>query len=129
MRHGSVGQWFYTHRLRLLWYAGGAYVLAVALLSCETLDSSRTIVAPPGVPGAEFIGTDKCANCHEEIVRDFRTATHARLKAPGANAVNAGCESCHGPGSLHAQSGGAAHLIVNPKRSPQACFQCHLEVR
>lgn len=129
MRPQRLVRWIYAHRLRLLWSVGGAYVLAVTLLSCGTLDDNRTIVAPPGVPGAEFIGTDKCANCHEEIVRDFRTATHARLKAPGANSMNVGCESCHGPGSLHAQSGGAAHLIVNPKRSPQACFQCHLDVR
>jgi hypothetical protein len=28
---------------------------------------------------------EKCANCHEEIVRDFVTATHARLKGAGAN--------------------------------------------
>ena len=40
-----------------------------------------------------------------------------------------GCESCHGPGSLHVKSGGAAHTIVNPRRSPEACFQCHLNVR
>jgi predicted CXXCH cytochrome family protein len=121
--------WFHAHRLRLLWSAGGAYILAVTLLSCGTLETNRAIVAPPGVPGAQFIGTEKCANCHEEIVRDFRTAVHARLKAPGENSVNAGCESCHGPGSLHAQSGGAAHLIVNPGKSPQGCFQCHLDVR
>jgi len=122
-------QWIYAHRLRLLWCSGGAYLLAIALLSCGTLDSNRAIVAPPGVPGAQFIGMDKCANCHEEVVRDFVTATHARLKAPGTNATNTGCESCHGPGSLHAQAGGAANLIVNPRKSPQACFACHLDVR
>jgi len=128
-RKPRLTQWIYAHRLRLLWCSGGAYLLAVALLSCATLESKRAIVAPPGVPGAQFIGMEKCANCHEEIVRDFATATHARLKAPGANAMNTGCESCHGPGSLHAQAGGAANLIVNPRKSPQACFACHLDVR
>ncbi|MGH8094402.1 MAG: multiheme c-type cytochrome, partial [Chthoniobacterales bacterium] len=84
-------------------------------------------MAPPSIPGAEFVGSEECATCHAEIVRDFRTATHARLKAPGDNAKNMGCESCHGPGSLHVQSGGAAHTIINPRRSPDTCFQCHLE--
>ena len=128
-RQSRLAQWIYAHHPRLLWCGGGAYLVAIALLSCGTLDSNRAIVAPPGIPGAQFIGTEKCANCHEEIVRDFVTATHARLKAPGANATNIGCESCHGPGSLHAQGGGAAHLIVNPGKSPQACFACHLDVR
>ncbi len=87
------------------------------------------MLAPPSIPGAEFVGSEKCADCHEEITRDFASATHARLKAPGDNAKNVGCESCHGPGSLHVESGGAAHTIVNPGKSPTACFQCHLEVR
>jgi DmsE family decaheme c-type cytochrome len=49
--------------------------------------------------------------------------------AKGENAKNIGCESCHGPGSLHVSSGGGAKLIVNPGKNPNACFQCHLEVR
>jgi len=40
-----------------------------------------------------------------------------------------GCESCHGPGSLHVKAGGGAGTIVNPRKSPETCFQCHLEVR
>jgi predicted CXXCH cytochrome family protein len=99
------------------------------LLSCSSFEPSRAILAPPSIPGAEFVGSENCATCHEAIARDFRTATHARLKAEGENAKNIGCESCHGPGSLHVKSGGAARTIVNPRRSPTTCFQCHLEVR
>ena len=40
-----------------------------------------------------------------------------------------GCESCHGPGSLHVKAGGGAGTIINPRKSPDTCFQCHLEVR
>lgn len=84
---------------------------------------------PPEIPGASFIGTAECATCHQELVDMFGTATHARLMAHGTNAISAGCESCHGPGSLHAEAGGGSRNIVNPGRSPQVCFQCHLDVR
>jgi predicted CXXCH cytochrome family protein len=100
-------------------------VLAVVLLSCATV--KRTVVVPPQIPGATFAGSESCSQCHENITRHFRTATHAALRAEGPHAVNAGCESCHGPGSLHNQSGGAQHTIINPRKSPEVCFQCHLD--
>jgi predicted CXXCH cytochrome family protein len=98
-----------------------------ALISCATGD--HVIMMPPEVPGAHFVGSKNCADCHGQIVKYFATATHARLKAQGANAENIGCESCHGPGSVHSESGGARDTIINPKRSPEACFQCHLDIR
>lgn len=99
---------------------------SIILISCGTVD--RTIVAPPGIPGATYVGSKSCAECHEEITRGFVTASHARLTAPGPNAVEMGCESCHGPGSLHAESG-TRDTILNPKKSPAACYQCHLDKR
>jgi len=125
--HRNLTRWIHGKREKLFWGAGGAVALTVVFLSCSTTD--RTILAPPSIPGAEFVGSEECRTCHEEIVRNFRTATHARLEAKGENAKNMGCESCHGPGSLHVKSGGAAHTIVNPRKSPDTCFQCHLEVR
>ena len=86
-------------------------------------------MAPPAIPGATFIGTAGCADCHDELVRDFRTASHARLMARGPNALSTGCESCHGAGSLHSESGGDVSLIVNPEKSPNVCFECHLDIR
>ena len=70
-------------------------------------------------------------------MRDLPRRDHARFsdsdaratEGKGANAKNIGCESCHGPGSLHVKSGGAAHMIINPRKSPETCFQCHLDVR
>jgi predicted CXXCH cytochrome family protein len=127
--HLRLARWVHGKREKLFWAIGATAALTVILLSCSTLDTDRTVLAPPSIPGAEFVGSEECATCHEDITKNFRTATHARLKAPGDNAKNAGCESCHGPGSLHVKSGGAAHTIVNPRRSPETCFQCHLEVR
>src|ERR1700688_673482 len=125
--HLRLSRWCRGKREKLLWGIGGGAALTVILLSCSNFETNRTILAPPSIPGAEFVGSEACATCHESITRNFATATHARLKAQGDNAKNVGCESCHGPGSLHVASGGAPKTIVNPRKSPETCFQCHLD--
>ncbi len=126
--------------------AMGVLVALVAGISCRTV--SRSVVELPNVPGAKYIGSKECEQCHEEIYRSFQTADHARLLAEGPNALNAGCESCHGPGSLHSDSGGetkppysfasgrpqsssyGARLALDPARTRDTvCFQCHADVR
>ncbi len=111
----------------LLWAAGGGAGLALVLISCGA--TSRTLMVAPHIPGAEFVGSDECSQCHEEETRDFRTADHAKLMAKGSNAVDMGCESCHGPGSKHIAAGGGAGSIHNPKKSADTCFQCHTDVK
>lgn len=100
---------------------------AVLLISCVT--TTRMAMAPPHVPGAEFVGSDRCALCHTEISEDFEGATHDQLMVASAESMDVGCEACHGAGSLHIDSGGTPHSIVNPARSPDTCFQCHLDKR
>jgi predicted CXXCH cytochrome family protein len=98
---------------------------SVGLVACT--ETSRTVVEPPRIAGAEFEGTDSCETCHETLVRDFAGASHAVLRAAGDNAEFVGCESCHGPGSLHSESGGERGTIVAGQAA--VCFQCHLDTR
>ena len=120
--------------------------LILAIIACQSVH--RTVVTLPNVPGANYIGSKECEQCHEQIYRDFQTADHSRLIASGTNSINAGCESCHGPSSLHSESGGdvkppysfaagrpqfstyGARLAIEPTRSMDAiCYQCHLDVK
>jgi predicted CXXCH cytochrome family protein len=131
---------------RTLALAAAGLALAAGVISCGT--TSRSVILLPNVPGAKYIGSKECEQCHNELYRDFATADHARLMAPGTNALNAGCESCHGPCSVHADSGGdtlppytfkpgraqtgsyGARLAEAPARSTATmCYQCHLDVR
>ncbi|MGZ5553768.1 MAG: cytochrome c3 family protein [Chthoniobacterales bacterium] len=145
MRLRLIAQKLYAARAKLPWVAGAVGAIALVLLSCST---TNTIVAPPNIPGAEFVGSEACETCHETITRDFRTASHARLQKTRTEIVNKsggkgseakgsetkvskdmGCELCHGPGSLHVKAGGGRVGIINPRRDPNGCFQCHTNVR
>lgn len=96
-------------------------------VACSSLD--RTVVAPPHIAGAEYIGDEDCSICHDDITAGFHSASHARLLAQSDNALGSGCEVCHGPGSLHSDAGGGRGNIINPKQDPTICFDCHLDIR
>jgi predicted CXXCH cytochrome family protein len=121
-------------------------VVLVTFISCSTVN--RNVVVLPDVPGAKYIGSKECEQCHEELYRNFATADHSGLIAEGPNAMNAGCESCHGPGSVHSDSGGETpppYIFASgrpqrtsypgklaaptPRTTETVCYTCHADVR
>jgi predicted CXXCH cytochrome family protein len=109
-----------------LMFAGLA-AWGLLVVSCVTTE--RAVVAPPQIAGATFVGTKQCAQCHSEVTDKFASAAHARLTSGNAGVKDTACENCHGAGSLHVKAGGGAGTIINPKKSPETCFQCHLDKR
>ncbi len=88
----------------------------------------------PNHQGFERPINDVCLSCHAG-----RFDTGGTMSRITFLEKTIGCESCHGPGSLHAaaRQGGHAEVgvedlsIVNPKRLPRAlredvCAACHL---
>jgi len=110
----------------VLLVAASVGALGLLLNSCSTVE--RTVLAPPEIEGATFVGDKACQECHVNITRVFPASAHARLHLPnGQMKGQNGCEACHGPGSKHvAVGGGRGKFIVNPRENPEACFQCHL---
>ena len=107
---------------------GGATLWGIVLIGCVAVN--RTMLAPPQIAGATYVGNKECTQCHEDQTGHFATATHAKVALAADPKIGAtGCEACHGPGSLHTKVGGSKDTIVNPKKSPETCFQCHLDKR
>jgi len=148
MKRRNVRIW---SKLPVRWRRGlaltaGVVVLLLAVISCRSVN--RSVVLLPNVPGAKYVGSRECEVCHDEIYRNFQTADHARLITEGPNALEAGCESCHGPASLHVESGGdvlppysfrpgrpqttsyGGRLMPSAARTVETvCFECHGDVR
>jgi predicted CXXCH cytochrome family protein len=119
-------------KMRLRWTKqtlifGGAAIWGLLLISCVVAD--RAVLAPPKIAGATFVGTKACTECHSEITDHFGDSTHAKLAMEDGKAGAIGCEACHGPGSVHVKAGGGKGTIVNPRKSPETCFACHLDKR
>jgi len=105
-----------------------AAAAVIFIISCATM--GPVVAPPPVIKGAEYVGMETCALCHERMVEDFKYTSHARIQilGEGKRLEGQGCESCHGAGSLHLEvGGGRGKFIVNPGRDPEACFSCHLE--
>ncbi|SPE19088.1 Cytochrome c family protein (modular protein) [Candidatus Sulfotelmatomonas gaucii] len=77
---------------------------------------------------SKFVDGAACETCHKEVVRDFANNPHSG-PVPMHEGKSVTCESCHGPGTAHAE-GGALTMIFNPvtataKEVDEKCQACH----
>lgn len=80
-----------------------------------------------GWPAATIAADDSdCAMCHEDVASAFQRTAHAL--APGWGKTQ-GCQSCHGPGDAHIESGEADAIIrpqlQSPRDASNGCLSCH----
>jgi len=77
---------------------------------------------------AKYVGMDVCAQCHDKEFKEYKLSSHYRAFVKNDTTGAEGCETCHGPGSIHVDAGGGVGVgIINPKRNPEVCFQCHTD--
>lgn len=79
---------------------------------------------------AEYIGSETCAGCHDEINTSFAKNPHHLLeKSKSRGWEGKACEACHGPGSKHAETNAAEDILNPAKMAPQKvdalCLACH----
>src|SRR5688572_20591957 len=80
---------------------------------------------------AEYVGSETCQACHEDIYSAFQKDPHAVVDTDKKRGrATQACESCHGPASKHTESA-SADDILNPAklaaaRADASCLACHV---
>lgn len=110
-------------------------ITGMVLLASGFAVSAQTTGAPtpPSPPTAApaYVGSETCKTCHEEIYNNLLKTPHSAIETGARRGwAQKSCESCHGPGSKHAESA-SADDIKNPAKLPpvqvdQTCLKCHL---
>ncbi len=113
----------------------GAGIARAALAALLVLVSVSVSARPPLEPSYTGDGVEACTRCHMGGNMLLMAATvHGDPQRPYTPYAEQGCESCHGPGSLHVSRarGGHGHpplLTFGPGNPapPQnaACLSCH----
>jgi DmsE family decaheme c-type cytochrome len=91
-------------------------------------DKPQALVAAKPT-AADFVGSETCAACHEDISKKFSSNPHWKLALThGGNGVT--CEGCHGPGKEHVDGGGDVTKILqfskaSAKQIDTTCLGCH----
>ncbi len=106
---------------------------AVAPVPTTPPPPAAAAAAPTGAP--EYIGAEACISCHAAR-ENFHDNIHAKA-FPFAKGIDFShsCETCHGPGSLHAAAAGdrsnpgyatiKIFKTLSSKEIAQTCQQCH----
>ncbi len=112
---------------------------AVVLVTASARQQGEKAVQMPGAREAHYTagGTDTCLTCHggEKMLLMAQTP-HGNASNPHTPYAQHGCESCHGPGSVHASRAGGGRgfpelVSFDDEESAQvkldACLSCHAQ--
>ena len=81
------------------------------------------------VDASQYVGSQACSDCHENVGGTFPKNPHAKTLA-NEQPNKQGCESCHGPGKAHAESGDPDNIVrfesVSKTGATKICATCHL---
>ena len=113
-----------------------AFVAGIFLiLGCaQVMEKRANVIKPPEVsPGASYVGSDTCLECHEDMADDNHNVHMKIASFEVVGGYQRGCESCHGPGSVHVDEDGDTDAIIRfgedglpAEQVAGVCTTCHV---
>jgi len=108
----------------------GAGMICATALTAQTPKAKASNAPSNGAAHADFVGSDTCASCHDEVSKKFASNPHTKMADMPGNHPGVTCENCHGAGSEHVAGGGDVTKIFNtakasPKEVDEKCLSCH----
>ncbi|MBZ5600146.1 MAG: DmsE family decaheme c-type cytochrome [Acidobacteriia bacterium] len=114
------------------WLAVGSGMAALLLLvaALPAAGAKPEEKAAASKDTSQYVGSDTCKTCHEDIYKNFETTPHWKTTFNKKGPEWQGCEGCHGPGAEHVAAGGDKSKIftfkdVSPKEVSKRCLECH----
>jgi len=110
------------HLSRKCFQFAAAVLLGTAAVSAQE--------AAPAAAAPHNVGSDACAACHDAVTTPFAKNPHHALETDKRRGhAGFACESCHGPGSKHADSLAAIDIVnpgkLNADEQNKLCLSCH----
>ena len=107
----------------------GASILCATALGAPPAKAKPADTQTKAPVATDFVGTDTCVTCHEEVGKKFADNPHTKMaEMHGSTGIT--CENCHGAGKAHVDGGGDTTKIFNPakasnKEVDEKCLSCH----
>ena len=87
--------------------------------------------APAAAQATGFVGDETCSTCHEPEGKGLHATLHGKAQNARTPAAKVGqsCETCHGPGQAHVDTGDKAKIkrfnAMSAKDVNATCLTCH----
>ncbi len=109
-------------------------VLSLAAIGVAAAESKATPAPGAAIDAVQttgFVGDETCATCHDTEAKAMGETLHGKSQNPRTPAARDGraCETCHGAGQKHVDSGKKEDIrrfsALSARDANDACLSCH----